>query len=414
VESFNNFMYKIAYIGQKGILNPAGGGVETHVEELSYQMVLKGHEVFLYTRPHYTPKEYTAYEGVKLVSLPSIHTKHLDAISHTFVSLIHAIFKNKVDIIHFHGVGPSLLTFLPKLISPKVKVISTAHSQDWEHSKWGFFSRQMLKMGAFMSSVFSDEVITVSKELQKRFLTKYSRSITLIPNGVNASNKNTKDTRLLNSFGLKKNKYILVVSRIVKHKGIHYLIEAFKEIKAKKKFKDFKLVVVGQTSFTNSYFGFLKKMIAGEKNIMFVGGQRGEALEQLFSNALLYVSPSTSEGLSISLLEAMGYGKPVLVSDIKENLELINGDANLGSVGFSFKNKNIIDLKEKLELLLADPVTIRKVGKKAKEFVKVYYNWSDIAERTNKIYKLVFVVKNKEKDNMLKKLVFAWNRIRIF
>ncbi len=389
-------MLKIAYIGQKGILNPSGGGVETHVEELSVRMAKKGFDVFLYTRPHYTPKEYKKYEGVNLISLPSIYTKHLDAGSHTFLAILHAI-KNKVDIIHIHGIGPAWLCFIPRIIAPKIKVIVTAHSEDWEHKKWGVFAQFMLKFGALMSAVFAHEVITVSKKLQKRYLTLYKRSITLIPNGVTTRQNSDIDDRLIKQFNLTREKYILTVSRLVRHKGIHYLVEAFKKVKLNPEFADFKLVIVGQTSFTDDYYEFLKSLVNGRNDIIFTGGQRGEMLEQLYTHSYMYVSPSQSEGLSISLLEAMAYAKPVLVSDISANADLVAGDASLGGVGFIFRNTDINDLTYKMVLLLTHAQVARKVGKKARSYVKTYYNWEDVVDRITKIYKSLVLIKDKTK-----------------
>ena len=399
-------MLKIAYIGQKGVLNPSGGGIETNVEELSVRMANKGHKVFLYTRPHYTPAEYKKYENVNLISIKSIHTKHLDALSHSFFSILHAV-RNKMDIIHIHGVGPSVWSWLPRIISPKIKVISTAHSDDWNHQKWGWFARTSLKFGAWMSAKTAHDVMTVSKELQKRFLSLYNRSIKLIPNGVFTETINTND-ELIKKFDLKKGKYILAVSRLIRHKGIHYLIQAFKELKKDKKYKDYKLVIVGDASFTGSYAKFLKKMVNGNKDIIFTGPQRGETLEQIFSNAYVYVSPSMAEGLSISLLEAMSYANATLVSDIPENLELVNGDSTLGSVGFSFKNKNIPDLTEKLKILLDNPKIVRQVGQKARKYVKAYYNWNDIVDRIDKVYMGIVTVKNKVKSQSFRQ--FALKR----
>ena len=388
-------MLKIAYIGQKGILNPLGGGVETHVEELSARMAKKGYEVFLYTRPYYTPKEYQKFEEVNLISLPSLHTKHLDAISHSFLAMLDAL-RRGVDIIHIHGVGPSLLSFLPRLLSPKTKVIVTAHSEDWEHQKWNFFARFMLQLGARFAALFAHEVLTVSRRFQKYYLANFNRSVTLIPNGVvRRENKNVKED-LIAPYNLKRGQYLLTVSRLIRHKGIHYLIEAFKQAKEKNPaWADFKLVIVGQTFFTDSYFEFLKKLVDGRNDIIFAGAQRGEVLEQLYQNAYLYVSPSESEGLSISCLEAMSYGKAPLVSDISANLDLIKGDTELGSVGFTFANKNITDLAAKLELLWQHPEIVRQVGNKARAYVKIYYNWNDIIDLLNHLYRASVAVKDK-------------------
>ena len=127
---------KIAMIGQKGI--PVRyGGIERHVQELSLKLNKLGHSVFVYTRPYYTNKNLKEFKGVNLISLPSIHTKHLDAISHTFLATLDALRKD-YDIIHYHGVGPSLLSWIPRIFKPRVKVVVTFHCIDRRHKKCSF------------------------------------------------------------------------------------------------------------------------------------------------------------------------------------------------------------------------------------------------------------------------------------
>lgn len=392
-------MFKIAFIGQKGI--PCSqGGVERHVEELSVRLANNGHEVFVYTRPYFVPKEYKKYENVNLISLPSLRTKNLDAISHTFISTLHAITK-RVDIIHYQGVGPSLLTWLPKLFNRKIKVIATVHSADWEHQKWSLFAQYMLKLGTKFACKFADEALAVSRGLQKYCLAKCKTDVTYIPNGVADFTKNTKsENQVLKTFDLKYNKYILVVSRLVKHKGIHYLIDAFKTIKDAGKFKNYKLVIVGSTAFTENYQQFLQRLTKNRNDIVFTGTQTGADLDSLFRNAYLYCQPSESEGLPIAVLEAMAYGKAVLISNIDENMELIHGNSSTGAIGFDFENKNVLDLTNKLEILLKNSDVVKSVGKKAKEYVKLYYNWEEITARTERLYKSTVLVRDKMKSKL--------------
>jgi len=404
-------MFKIAFIGQKGI-PVSQGGVERHVEELALHLSNNGHSIYVYTRPQWVPKEYKKYDQVNLISLPSLRTKNFDAISHTFLSTLHAIFVLNADIIHYQGVGPSLLAWLPRILNPRIKIVSTIHSADWEHKKWSPFAQFMLKLGAKFACRFSHNVIAISRSLQRYCLTKYKDETNYIPNGVSIPEKNnTIEKKVLASFGLLPNKYLLIVSRLVPHKGVHYLIEAFKILKKQTikndKIQNFKLVIIGSTAFTENYQKFLLKLTNGRSDIIFTGIQTGANLDAIFRNAYLYVQPSESEGLSISILEAMAYGKAVLVSDIEENLELIAGTAETGSVGFDFQNKNIIDLTQKLKILLEHQSIVHQVGAKAKNYVEVYYNWEEITARTEKIYKNIVLIKDK-----IKKLGPAFSLMR--
>ena len=359
-------------IGQKGI--PAlYGGVERHVEELASLLVKKGYQVSVYTRPYYTPKDKKEYRDIKLVSLPSLHSKHLDAISHTFFATCHAI-KRNADVFHYHGVGPSLLSFLPRIFRPRAKVITTFHCVDRHHQKWGGFARLMLHLGEWTSLHFAHQTIVVSESLKKYCQKKYRQEPIYIPNGAN-SVSDKEPSIIEKEFGLEKEQYILFVGRFVRHKGVHHLIKSYQALKT-----DLKLVLVGDSSFTDKYVEYTKSIAKGDPNIIFTGYQTGPALEELFSNAYLYVQPSESEGLPISLLEAASYGRCLLASNIPENVEIVK------HCGLSFKNKNITDLAKQLSYLIEQPELINELGKKARKHVLSHYNWQEIADKIHQCY----------------------------
>jgi len=365
---------KIAFIGQKGIPMKFGG-IESHVEKLSLGLTELGHEVFVYTRPWYTPKKKNKYLGVNLLSVKSWHTKNFDAITHTWRCTWHAIRQN-YDIIHYHGVGPALLSFLPKIFS-KSKVVVTFHCLDRKHQKWGFFAKIFLLLGEWAAIKFPDQTITVSKTLQYYCKKKYRARTIYIPNGVDVLEP--KKEKEIKKFGLQKGNYILFLSRLVRHKGAHYLIQAFNSIKTGKK-----LVIAGGSSFTDKYVRELQDLARHNPNIIFTGNIKGggRLWQELFANAALFVHPSESEGLPIVVLEAMSFGLPVLVSDIKENMEALNG-----GFGFSFKNKNFHDLRQKMEYLLNNSKLCHDVGESARRHVREYYNWADIVKSVETLYK---------------------------
>lgn len=373
---------KIAIIGQKGI--PCHyGGVEKHVEDLATRLVRAGHEVLVYTRPNYTDKDLAEYNGVKLINLPSISTKHLDAITHTFRACLD-VAKRNVDVVHFHSIGPSSLIWFLKFLRPNLPVVATFHSKCYTHQKWGFIARAYLKFGEFVACKVADETIVVSKTLKNYVARKYNRLVDYAPNGVpSAKNIGIRNIEYLR---LKENGYILAVSRFIRHKGLHYLIEAYNNIKTDKK-----LVIVGDGSHTDNYVKHLKDLAAGNRNIIFTGAQSGRTLAELFSNAYLFVQPSESEGLSIALLEAMSYGKTTLVSDIPENKEVID------YTGFTFKNKNVADLMGKLNALLRNPEVVKNMGALERERVASEYNWRKIVDKVKEVYNNAILNKKEAK-----------------
>lgn len=385
---------KIAMIGQKGVPSHFGG-IETHVTELATRLVREGHEVFAYARPWYSKEKSNKFNGINIKLLPSINTKHLDAISHTFLSILHACFVLRPDVIHIHGVGPSLLSWLPKILRPNAVVISTFHCIDRHHAKWGSIAREALKLGEKMSVRHSDETIAVSKVLTNYIALNYGERVSHIPNGITPVRVSVDDI-VLEPFGLRSYGYISMVSRLVKHKGVHTLIDAWKLARSKnpQALKDLKLAIVGGSAFTDDYVEALHKQAEGDDSIVFTGYQTGEALEALFAGSKFIVHPSTSEGLPISVLEAMSYGKAVIASDIPENMEVVKDH------GVPFTTGSVDELAETIIELASDDMLTASIGHTAREFVETEYNWDDIGALTLEIY---------EKHRALREGVLATN-----
>ncbi len=363
---------RIAIIGQKGI-PVIIGGVEKHVDELSTHLASRGHDVLVYVRSHYTPSELKEYRGVQLIHLPSIKTKHLDAISHTLLACLDVV-RRRVDVIHFHSIGPSSLIWLVKILQPFTPVVATFHSQCYQHQKWSWFAKFSLKTAERFCCFFADKVITVSEDLAHYAAIKYEIKPVYIPNGVRMPE--SRPARIITErWGLKPGSYFLTTSRLIRHKGIHYAIKAFDKIATDKK-----LVIVGEGYFTDNYVAELERLADGNKNIIFTGVQSGATLEELYSNAYLLIQPSESEGLSISILDAMSYSTAVLVSDIPENLVAV------AEIGFTFKNREVDDLARQLAFLDGNPGLVRERGRLSRDHVAQHYNWSNLVGDVTAVY----------------------------
>ncbi|MDQ5952137.1 MAG: hypothetical protein QG626_264 [Patescibacteria group bacterium] len=372
---------KIAMIGQKGLPGKFGG-VETHVTELSTRLVRAGHLVTAYARNWYTASGETTFNGVRVVRLPSLHFKCTDAITHTFLAIIHAVFVTRPDVYHFHGVGPALLAWIPRMVAPRATVIITFHSVDRNHEKWNAFARFMLKLGERFSLTFAHTTIAVSKTIVDYAKSEYGGSAVYIPNGITPRRVAT-DPILLEPFGLEPFNYVVMVSRLVPHKSAHTLMEAWKLARAQKPelFRTLKLAVVGGSAFTDDYVRQLEALAATDRSIVMTGYQAGETLEALFAGARFAVHPSTSEGLPIAVLEAMSYGKAVIASDIPENLEVV------GDYGVSFTTGDVADLAQKIIELAEDPMQAAGLGHVARTYVEDSFNWDDIATEVLAVYR---------------------------
>lgn len=372
---------RIAMIGQKGIRTGArGGGVEKHVEEIGKRLVHLGHhDVFVYARRKYMTGAPSIVRGMHIISIPTIYRKNLEAIVHTFLSSVHALF-GSYDIIHYHGVGPSTLAWIPRLFLRRTKVVVTFHSQDRFHKKWSIFARWYLYLGEWTAVHIPHACIAVSHVLQVFCRERFGREVVYIPNG--ATLQSVRSSEHLAVFGLEPQAYILNVGRIVGHKGLQYLIEAHARLSDRGEQVP-TLVIVGAPSFSDRYYQALKQRTAGNPHVIFTGHQDGDVLTQLFAHAKLYIHPSESEGLPLVILEAMSFGLPVLVSDIPENLEAMH------HAGFSFKNKDVDDLTEKLSYLLSHTNERHAARSRSREVVRRFFDWDAIAERTEEVYRTI-------------------------
>ena len=360
---------RVAMIGQKGI--PATyGGIERHVDEIARRLVPKGIDVDVFCRFYYTP-EGASYHGVRLLRRPSIHTKHLDAITHVTWATLESMLRD-YDIVHFHALGPALFAGLPRLTGSKTVV--TVHGLDWQREKWGRFARWFLQRCERPAAKFPDRTIVVSKTLREHFKMQHGTDAVFIPNGTNLPQP--RPAKKILQLGLTPNKYVLFVGRLVPEKGVHYLCEAFSRIDT-----DMTLALVGGLSFSQSYVDVLKRYEG--PRIRLLDYVFGEALDELWSNAYCVVQPSTMEGLSIALLEALSYGRCVLVSDIPENMEVAEECA------VSFRTKDVDDLQAKLERLIAHPDEVASYGDRARQHILQHYSWENVAEATAQLYREV-------------------------
>ena len=246
---------------------------------------------------------------------------------------------------------------------------------DWQREKWkNGFGSKYIHLGEKMAVKFADEIIVLSKGVQEYFQITYGRKTLFIPNGVNRPVLRKADL-IKNKFGIDKDGYVLFLGRIVPEKGLRYLIEAYKELHTDKK-----LVIAGGSSDTDDFMKEIQTLATGDDRRIFTGFVAGQALEELYSNAYLYLLPSDLEGMPLSLLEAMSYGNCCVVSDIAECSEVVEDKA------VTFQKSNVQDLKEKLQRLCDDPATVQKYKNEAADFICSKYNWDEITQKTLEVY----------------------------
>lgn len=367
---------RIAMIGQKRT-GSREGGVEVVVTELATRMAALGHEVTCYDRSgtdvngEPTPTEPYEYRGVRVVPVRTVDAKGLAALTSAFAAT-RAALRDRPDVIHYHAEGPC--NALPLAARAGVRTVATVHGLDWQRAKWGGLASRVIRRGERKAAERAGALIVLSEPVRRYFQEEYGRGAVLVPNGVDAPEP--RPARLVSErWGLAEGSYLLYLGRIVPEKRPELLLEAFQGLDTEKR-----LVIAGGASDTSGFYEEVRALAARDPRVVMAGFVEGEALAELFSNAFCYVLPSDVEGMPMSLLEAMSYGRCCVTSDIPECADV------LGEAGLTFPRGDAGALRSALASLLADPARAAALGGAAREHVLSGYDWGSVVRRTLEVY----------------------------
>jgi glycosyltransferase involved in cell wall biosynthesis len=356
----------IAMIGAKGI--PAVfGGIEKHVEEISRRLAERGHRVTVYGRSQFCRDG--SWEGVQIRTVSTIPTKNLDSGVNCLLASL-AARRGGFDIVHFHGIGPSLFSRIPRRRT--ARTVATVHALDYRQSKWGSAAKRLLRLGERSAVLGTDAAVAVSRLMADRLSGVYGRTVMYIPNGTSIPGPCGSDS--LARYGIEPGRYVLSVGRFIVERGFHTLIEAFRSASV-----PMRLVIVGDARFEEEYGARIRAM--ADDRIVLPGFVSGQPLEELYAHCAFYVLPSLVEGLPISLIEAMGHSRPVIVSDIPENLEVAGG------IGVTFRAGDAGDLSRALSRMASAPAAeLERMGREGRERVEREYLWDAVARKLERLY----------------------------
>lgn len=295
---------KLCVIGTRGFPH-IEGGVEKYCETI-YPLLADDMEVIVFRRKAYVSKS-TEYKNICFVDLPSTRIKGFEALLHSFLATLYAVVLHP-DVVHIHNIGPALFAPIIKLFS--IPVVLIYHSPNYEHKKWGFFAKTVLRFCERVALKSANHIVFVNRFQMLKYSPDILDKSEYIPNGISTANP-TVQHDYLDQMNIEPTKYILSVGRITPEKGFHTLIKA-----CKNQMPDgYKLVIAGGVGFENKYMQELQNL-SSDIPVLFTGYVYGEVLAQLYSHAGLFVLASENEGFPLVLLEAMSYGLDILASDI--------------------------------------------------------------------------------------------------
>jgi glycosyltransferase involved in cell wall biosynthesis len=363
---------RVAMIGLRGI--PATyGGVERAVEELSAHLAERGHDVTVYARTAYSERARSDFRNVSITRLPQINTKHLEAASHTFLALLHAVAKRRFDVIHLHATGPGAMAPVARLAG--IPVVVTIQGLDWRREKWGPGARFVLQLASRLAAKSPDRAIVVSRELQRYYRDELGTATSYIPNGVKPDEPPTAP----GTHDLEPDSYALFLGRLVPEKHVHTLIRAYRRVEG-----SMPLVIAGPGTHSPDYVAEVTRLAEQDDRVRVLGPQYGAEKAWLLHNARVFVQPSSIEGLPIALLEALAAGCFPVVSAIPENLEPVTVDGD--RLGACFPVGDESALADALRVAIDHPersATSTRLG----DHVRREYDWDSIAGRTEALYR---------------------------
>jgi len=313
-------MKKICHIG--GTTLP-GGGPE-HIYQLSKRLNRSEWDIIICTL-----KDGPYWDKFNLIGIKTYNLLLRKLLLSTPFRLFFILKKEKPDIVHTHGKGPGLYgRILGKILN--IPVIHTYHGFHYENLPR---LKQYLHLIVenFLALITKQHIFVSNGERDKARVIKFldEENSTIIHNGVDyeyIENLNIKREAILQSIGClswKNSSLIGTISRLSPEKGIINLLLAFHEVIKKK--KNLHLIIIGgYPEEHKNYYLSIKRLIEekGLSEHVRILGYRSDALK-ILKCLDIYISASLSEGLPISILEALASKIPTIATDIKGNKDIL-------------------------------------------------------------------------------------------
>lgn len=358
---------KIVFIGGRDI--HLLGGIENYMLNLATQLVRMGHEPIVFCESDRNEEEMV--NGFRVIHQKGPNSRFLCKPLLALKATIKTIQKmNGVDYIHYNAGSPALSAPIARLFGKRT--ILQGHGLEWQRSKYSRLGQRMVKCLDTVAMSFNKNLIMCSDVQTAYYQKTFGRKAVTIPTAINIPDlSKPNNSTVLERFGIVPNQYILYLARLVQDKNPDYLIRAFNKANE----DGYQLVIAGNNPADEAYVKFLHELGATNENVIFTGPVYGEDKDSLLRNAYAFCIPSTIEGLSISLLEAMSYHLPIIASDIPANREVLEEDKAYWS-----NVEDVEDLSRAIKLSIHCPINQLIVEYNFRKVVE-HYTWEKVAEK---------------------------------
>ena len=359
---------KIVFIGGRNI--HILGGIESYMLNLATQLVKMGHEPIVFCESDSNREE--TVNGFRVIHWKGFRNHFLCKPCLGLKSTLLTILKIwGVDFIHYNAWPPSLASPVARMAG--IPSLMQGHGLEWQRSKYSRMQQRVMRFMEKITAHMNRNLIMCSEDQCRYFKKEYGRDAIAIPTAIYLPDESKElSTDVLERFGLEKGKYFLFLARLVQDKNPDYLIRAFRQIES----RGYRLVIAGNNHSDPGYVRKLHELAGGDSDIVFTDAVYGEDKESLLRNAYAFCIPSTIEGLSISLLEAMSYRLPVIASDIPSNREVLEPDKAIW-----VRAENTEDLADAFNRAIESPESLAAAAEYNYNKVASTYTWDKVAEK---------------------------------
>jgi len=363
---YNPDAMKLAILGTRGI--PANyGGFETFAEELSTRLAARGHDVTVYGRANNIRYSGKTYKGVKLAILPTIGTKHLDTVAHTFLSVLHAV-PRRFDCILLCNAANAVFGLVPRFTGTPLML--NVDGIERLRKKWGRLARAYYRISERLATIVPNAVVTDAEVIRDYYLKQYRAPSVMIAYGADCDR--TETTATLDRLAVAPREYFLYVSRLEPENNAHIVVAAFEKVRT-----DRALVVVGDAPYAEKYIQQLKS--TRDPRVHFPGAIYGTGYRELQSHAYVYIQATEVGGTHPALIEAMAAGNCVIAKDTPENREV------LADTGLFFRDAD--ELTRRIQLTLADRALVVRLRVRAQERARIRYSWNAVTDAYEELFR---------------------------
>jgi glycosyltransferase involved in cell wall biosynthesis len=352
-----------------------GGGVERAIYEVAVRLTRMGHKVTVLTLDEIAQPLRDSVDGIPVWRVPGRDLTSSLGITTSFSRRAWSFFAELLDSAEFDVVNVHNIFFELSLVgalrthSRRLPLVVTAHLGPVSELglRYGLPSRLYEQtVGRFILSR-ADSVTAVSEAVARHVLSLGASGdrLTVVPNGVDAKRFKPAETLI-------QSKEVVFVGRLVFNKGPQFLVEAIPSV----------LAAVPQAHFTFVGDGPMLEQLKdrtrelGVENAADFLGRRGD-VEDLLAPATVFARPSLLEGFSLTVLEAMACGVPVVATPVGGTAEVMCD----GIHGYLVPPRDVDALADRIVAVLVDPNEASRMGQSGRNAVETSYSWDRAVEQ---------------------------------